>query len=106
MLKRVGWVRKQNEDFINMKLETLIFEKQGPVGILKINRPKALNAINQEMVDELDRLLDELDVDRDLRCLIITGNHDKSFVAGGDITAMSEMTSEQARDFAKKGQAV
>jgi enoyl-CoA hydratase len=89
-----------------MAFEAIAYEKQGPIGILKINRPKALNAINKTVLDELDAVLDHIDVDRDLRVLVITGAGDKAFVAGADIVAMSEMTSEQAHEFAKQGQGI
>jgi enoyl-CoA hydratase len=65
-----------------------------------------LNAINETVVAEIDAQLDEIDSDRDLRALIVTGAGEKAFVAGADITAMAEMNSEAAHKFAKKGQAV
>lgn len=89
-----------------MAFETISFEVQKNIGILKLNRPKALNAINVQMIQELDAVLDTIDSDRDLRVLIITGSGEKAFVAGGDIVEMSAMTSEQAGRFAKKGQSV
>ncbi len=87
-----------------MGFETLAYEKIRNVAILKINRPKALNAINKEMLKELDAMLDVIEAERDLRAMIITGAGDKAFVAGADIAEMAVMTSDMARDFAKKGQ--
>ena len=89
-----------------MAFETISYEKIGTVGVLKINRPKALNAINKQVISELDEQLDEIDSDRSLRALIVTGAGEKSFVAGGDIVEMSTMSSEDAHAFAKKGQGV
>ena len=55
-----------------MSFETITYEKVDNIGVLKINRPKALNAINEKVLSELDAQLDEIDSDRDLRVLIIT----------------------------------
>ncbi len=87
-------------------METLVYEKVKNIGVLKFNRPKALNAINLEMLTELDALIDIIDSDRDIRVLIITGGGDKAFVAGADILEMSTMVGEDGRKFSKKGQAV
>src|SRR4051812_29049698 len=89
-----------------MALETIIYEKVDAVGVIKINRPTALNALNKKVLQELDAVLDVLDSDRKLRCVILTGAGEKSFVAGADIVEMSEMTGEEGREFCKKGQAV
>ncbi len=89
-----------------MNYETITYEKNGKIGILRINRPQALNAINSQMLGELEELLEEVDSDRDLRVLIITGSGEKAFVAGADIVEISNFTAEQARDFAKTGQRV
>ncbi|WP_407705861.1 enoyl-CoA hydratase/isomerase family protein, partial [Actinotignum timonense] len=56
-----------------MEYKTLKYEVNGYVGKLSINRPEALNALNSEVLDELDILVEEIKKDKDLRCLIITG---------------------------------
>lgn len=89
-----------------MALETVTYEKMNNVGVIKINRPKQLNALNKKVLEELDAVLDAVDSDRDLRCLVLTGSGDKAFVAGADIVEMSEMDGDTAREFAKKGQAI
>jgi enoyl-CoA hydratase len=89
-----------------MAYETIKFERNNDIGVLTINRPKALNAINNQVLLELDEQLDGVDSDRTLRALIVTGSGEKAFVAGADIAEMSKMTSEEAREFAKKGQEV
>lgn len=89
-----------------MSFETIFYEKNKNIGVLTINRPKALNAINVQMLMDLDKQLDEVDSDRDLRVLIITGGGEKSFVAGADISEMNKMNIEQAKEFAKRGQGV
>lgn len=89
-----------------MNFETLSYDKQEGVGTIQFNRPKALNAINKKVLEELDKALDAIDEDREIKVLILTGAGDKAFVAGADIVEMSSMTSDQAHAFAKKGQAV
>ena len=89
-----------------MKYETLNFEKLDNIGILKINRPKALNALNKQVLEDLDKQLDDIEADRGLKVLIITGEGEKAFVAGADIVELSSLTSDKAHEFSKKGQAV
>lgn len=76
------------------------------VGVLKLNRPEALNALNKELMAELKVLLHELETKRDIRCLIVTGGGEKSFVAGADIKEMENLTPPQARELALTGQGV
>ena len=78
------------------------YEVQGAVGILTIDRPEALNALNGEVLQELDRALDGVDQDS-IRCLIITGGGERSFVAGADIAAMSRYTKEEGEAFSRLG---
>ena len=78
------------------------FEQQGAVAILTIDRPKALNALNSTVLDELDAALDAVDLDT-VRCLILTGSGEKSFVAGADIGEMSSLTKAEGEAFGKKG---
>ena len=65
--------------------------KDNHVGIITLNRPKALNAMNTETVNELRELLKEIDNDKNIRCLIITGEG-RAFCAGGDINEESQTT--------------
>ena len=78
------------------------YEVDGQVGIITINRPKALNALNSEVLKDLDATIDAVDLDA-IRCLIITGAGEKSFVAGADIGEMSTLTPEEGEAFGKKG---
>ena len=80
----------------------ITYEQEGYVGILTINRPKALNALNSEVLKELDTALDCVDLEA-TRCLIITGAGEKSFVAGADIGEMSTLTPEEGEAFGKAG---
>ena len=78
------------------------YEVEGQVGIITINRPKALNALNSQVLEDLDAALDAVDLDT-VRCLIVTGAGEKSFVAGADIGEMSTLTKEEGEAFGKKG---
>jgi len=73
---------------------TLIYEKKDFIGILTINRPDKMNALSTELTTELKQALDEIEEDRDLRVLVITGAGDKAFVAGADI---NELVDRDAR---------
>ena len=79
-----------------MPYETIIVERDGPVAIVTINRPKALNALNAQVFDELNTVLDELEGDRAVGALIITGAGDRAFVAGADIAELNQLTNAAA----------
>ena len=72
------------------------------VAVLTIDRPKALNALNSEVLAELECAIDALDLS-DIRALIITGSGEKSFVAGADIGEMSTLSKAEGEAFGKKG---
>ena len=72
------------------------------VAVLTIDRPKALNALNSDVLTELDAAIDALDLN-EVRALIITGSGDKSFVAGADIGEMSSLSKAEGEAFGKKG---
>lgn len=78
------------------------YEVKGQVGIITINRPQALNALNSEVLDDLNNVFDSVD-QNEVRCLILTGAGDKSFVAGADIGEMSTLTKAEGEAFGKKG---
>ncbi len=84
--------------------ETLIFQREGDVAIIKFNRPKALNAINKTVLDEMNALLDEIIKDKGIKVLILTGEGEKAFVAGADISYMANLNPIQARAFSRQGQ--
>ena len=83
-------------------MEFVTYEAEGAVGIVTINRPKALNALNSQVLDELSQAFDSIDLDT-VRAVILTGAGDKSFVAGADIGEMSSLTKAEAEAFGKKG---
>lgn len=78
------------------------YEQDGFVGVITINRPEALNALNADVVKDLDAVLDSINLNT-TRALVVTGAGEKSFVAGADIAAMSTMTVQEAREFSKAG---
>lgn len=77
------------------------YEQEGFVGIVTIDRPKALNALNEEVLKDLEAAFDAIDLDK-TRAVVVTGAG-KSFVAGADIGAMSTMTAEEGEAFGKFG---
>ena len=85
-----------------MEYENLILEKDGPIAVLKINRPEALNALNEQTLRDLMHAVTELETDRDISVVILTGEG-KAFIAGADIKHMVKLTPLQAKVFAEYG---
>ena len=83
-------------------MEYILYEQKGQYAILTINREKALNALNSQVLEELDAALDAVNLE-EVRCLILTGAGQKSFVAGADIGEMSTLTKAEGEAFGKKG---
>jgi len=87
-----------------MKHENLILESVEPgIRIVKISRPKALNALNTATLQELKSVLREASEDASIRVLVLTGDGDKSFIAGADITEMQHKSPAEAAAFAALG---
>ena len=86
-------------------MKYLLYEEKGHVGVLTINRPEALNALNSEVIAELTAKLDEIAASK-IRCLVVTGSGEKSFVAGADIGEMKDLNPEQAEKFSIEGNVV
>ena len=74
-----------------MAFENILVEMRGPVGLVTLNRPSALNALNKALMDELAQQLDEWESNADIRCVVITGSS-KAFAAGADIKEMAFKT--------------
>lgn len=85
-------------------MTNILIEKKGKIATLTINRPKVLNALNSETLDEIRCAVHDLEEDENIRVVIITGSGEKSFVAGADISQMREMNSVEAYEFGKIGQ--
>ncbi len=86
-------------------MNTLLLEKKDGVAVVTMNRPKALNALNSEMLKEIKAVVKELNEDDDVKVVVFTGSG-KSFVAGADIAEMSELSAEGGRAFGQLGQGV
>jgi enoyl-CoA hydratase len=88
--------------FYSIEYNFIKYEEEDSIAILTINRPKALNALNSQVLDELNNSLDNINLSK-IKSLIITGAGEKSFVAGADISEMSTLTKKEAEAFGKKG---
>ncbi len=88
--------------FLTMETKFIKYEEDNSIGILTINRPKALNALNSQVLEEIEKTLDSIDQNK-VKALIITGSGEKSFVAGADIGEMSTLSKKEAQAFGKKG---
>jgi enoyl-CoA hydratase len=85
--------------------QTLAFEQKGKIGIVKVNRPEALNALNDTVLEELSQIFTEIEADDSIGITILTGEG-RAFVAGADIAAMKQLNTLEGRAFMIKGQAV
>lgn len=74
-----------------MTFATILLEKRNGVGLITLNRPKALNALNSELIYEINLALDDLEKDQTIGCIVLTGS-EKAFAAGADIKEMAELT--------------
>src|SRR5690606_6445385 len=79
----------KRREAIPMAYENILVETEGPVTIIMLNRPQALNALNRQLMDELTDALDQFEADADMGCAIITGSA-KAFAAGADIKEMKD----------------
>jgi len=87
-------------------LQNLLLERDGAIAVVTVNRPKVLNALNLATLEELRRTMDALRGDAAVRCVILTGSGEKSFVAGADINELGGQSPAGGRDHARLGQAV
>jgi enoyl-CoA hydratase len=78
-----------------MNYETIIVERRGKVGLIRLNRPQSLNALNSALERELDAALDAFAADAAIGCMVITGS-DKAFAAGADIKEMADKSFAEA----------
>ena len=81
------------------------FEQRGPIGVITMNRPEALNALNDQVLKDLDAVLDAAEANDEVLVLILTGAG-RSFVAGADIGQMKDFTPVQAKQFGMYGNSV
>ena len=86
-----------------MGYEKIMFEVKGGIAILTVNRPKKMNALNFQTMDEIQAAVGEVHADDSIRALIVTGAGDKAFVAGADISEFTELGLKQSYDFIRRG---
>lgn len=86
-----------------MAYNNLILEIKDGIAFLKFNRPKALNALNSETLDELKAACESLYMNQDVRVVIVTGEGEKAFVAGADIIEMKDMSAIEGMNFSQRG---
>ena len=84
-------------------MTNVLLEKKGNIAVATINRPKALNALNSQVLEDLNELVDLVNADEEIRALVLTGAGEKAFVAGADIGEMSTLTKAKGEAFGKKG---
>lgn len=89
-----------------MNFETLLVERDGAVAVVTINRPKVLNALNTQTIDELEQVMRELQGDDTVRAIVLTGAGEKSFVAGADINELAVLSPADGQRHGRRGQAV
>jgi enoyl-CoA hydratase len=84
--------------------ENLVVERQGPVGVVTLNRPQALNALNAALIEELAAALDDFETDPEIAAIVLTGT-DKAFAAGADVKEMAGKTYPEIyrEDFITRG---
>ena len=87
-----------------MEYKNIRFEKEGAVAIVTIDRPKVLNALNNEIISELHDCFDNIAVDNSILCVIITGGGEKAFVAGADIGELATLDILGGRALCDRGQ--
>ena len=87
-----------------MNYQNIIVETEDRIGIIEINRPKKLNALNQGTIEELHQAFSQLDKDPETRVIIITGSGEKAFVAGADISEFADFDTDQGRELSHQGQ--
>ena len=88
-----------------MSYNTILFEKRDGIALLTFNRPDKLNALNREMAAELERVLDDVARDPEVRVLVLTGQG-RAFISGADISTFMELDPLSGKRFAEKAQEV
>jgi enoyl-CoA hydratase len=89
-----------------MAYENIIFKIQEGIAIITFNRPKALNALNSDLLEEFSEALNEIAADENIRVLVLTGSGEKAFVAGADIKELANQNPLSGKLFGRRGQMV
>src|SRR5215472_12359440 len=86
--------------------QNLHFETKNHIAYITIDRPKVLNALSMAVMDELRQVFSSVKDDAEVRVVILTGAGEKAFVAGADISELSQQTPVSAKEYTHRGQAV
>ena len=86
-----------------MAFKNIKVEKKEAIALIKINRHQVLNALNKDTIIELEKAVEDLDNDKNIKVAILTGEGEKAFIAGADIKQMSDMTPLEAKEFSELG---
>lgn len=89
-----------------MAYENILFEVKEGIAVITFNRPKALNALNQALLDEFSEALDKIAMDDEIRVVVLTGAGEKAFVAGADITELARLTPLRTKTVSEKGHSI
>lgn len=87
-----------------MRFNTLLVHLENDISIITIDRPKKLNALNKETISEFHHAIKEADANKNVRAIILTGNGEKAFVAGADISEFADFDVQQAAQLSREGQ--
>lgn len=90
---------------MSKEYNSLLIEKdEKNIAVLTVNRPEKLNALNSEVLDELEEAFEELNSDPEVKAIVVTGKGEKAFVAGADIKELQNLTKEEGQKLSEKGQ--
>ena len=87
-------------------MTNVLLEKKGHIAVATINRPKALNALNSQVLEDIDQLVEQVKADDEIRALVITGSGEKAFVAGADIGEQLPLDVAGGRKWGQRGSAL
>lgn len=87
-------------------MENILIEKEENVAVVTINRPTKLNALNKATIEELHHAFNELDKDKTIKAILVTGSGEKAFIAGADIAEFAHFSETEGKELAAKGQAL
>ena len=88
-----------------MDYSNILYQAEGTIAIITINRPEKLNAINKATIEELSQAFKLAESDKAIRCIIVTGSGSKAFIAGADISEFAHFNAEEGKRLAAEGQA-
>lgn len=89
-----------------MSYQNIIIEEENAIATITINRPKKLNALNKDTIQELHEAFKDLDADKSIKAILITGSGEKAFVAGADISEFADFSIQEGGRLAAKGQEI